>query len=451
MSKENVMTSEFAKKNKQPKDLEKNPPRGMTKEFEEKLKEEAKQFAIDLKNAESFNLDNHLVSLMLGTNGEPFFSYWSRRVTKIKTTVLSTAGVTVRDNDIQMLWNPIFFYKLSHRHVRGVLKHEFWHLIFDHVTFRRKEPHNIWNIATDCAINTLLGADELPEDCIIPGKIFKDKEGNLIDNPLAKAVAAFPPSKASEWYYSELMNNQEVVDYCSQEGNTWGQFDDHSGWDDLSEEEREIISGKVRQILRDAIKEADANNAWGSIPSAIREMLRDIVSNQIDWRALLREFCGMVRSSEKATTLKKINKKYPYQHPGYKRRRRANINVYIDQSGSVSDDEISLLFGELSELSKFTTFNVFFFDTNVDENSKITWRRGQQVKPVRTRCGGTDFSAPIKHANKNKQGIDGVLILTDGECCAPEEPSIKKLAWVITPGHKLNFAHRAQETLIQMK
>lgn len=447
--KENVMTDEFAKKSKTNK--KKGEEIDLSPEEEEKLKKYAKEYAQDVLKAADFKLDPHLISMMMGTNGEPFFSYWSRRITKIKTNVLPTAGVTFRDNDIQMLWNPIFFSKLEDKHIRGVLKHEFWHLILDHCVARRKEPHNVWNIATDCAINSMLAADELPETCIMPGRAYKDTDGKVLDDPLSKMIASFPTMKASDWYFSELMNNKEVREQMEKNGNHPGQFDSHDGWDELSDEEREILSGKVRSILSNAIKEADANNAWGSIPSAIREMLREMASNQIDWRAILREFCGMVRSSEKATTLKKINKKYPYQHPGYKRRRRANINVYVDQSGSVSDDEISLLFGELNELSKMTTFNVYFFDTAVDEQSKIVWRRGQAVKPLRTRCGGTDFSAPIKHANKNKDAIDGVLILTDGECCQPDEPSQKKLGWVITPNHKLNFAPRPQEVLIQMK
>lgn len=447
VSKKNVMTNPFTEKAHEQgkKDVQ------ISEKDEKELKRLAAEYAKLVKNTEGFDLDKFLVSMMIGSNGEPFYSFWSRACTKVKTNAIATAGVSVQKGDISMLWNPVYVANLPHRQIYGLLKHEFWHLILDHISYRRREPHDVWNISTDMAINSLLPPEEVGDCWILPGRQIVDQYGKEIHNDYADTIKAMPPGKASEWYFSELMSNRKFMDYLENGGEQYGQFDFHDGWDDLTDEEREVISGKIQYYLSEAIKEADAKNAWGSISASIREMLRSLVSNQIDWRLLLREFCGLVHSSERTTTIKKINKKYPYQHPGYKRKKRANINVYIDQSGSVSNDEISLLFGELANLAKYISFTVYFFDTSVDEEGKIVWRRGQIIKPERHRCGGTDFEAPIKHANKNKDGIDGLMILTDGECSQPSEPSLKKLAWVITPNNKLNFQQRTSEVLIQMK
>ena len=94
---------------------------------------------------------------------------------------------------------------------------------------------------------------------------------------------------------------------------------------------------------------------------------------------------------------------YPGIHPGSRRKYTSSWAVYVDQSGSVGDESLSLLFGELSQLAKKTSFDVYYFDTEVDVDSKFTWKKGSRVSPKRTRCGGTNFEAPTKHAHQNME------------------------------------------------
>jgi len=127
----------------------------------------------------------------------------------------------------------------------------------------------------------------------------------------------------------------------------------------------------------------------------------------------------------------RLNKKYPGIHSGHKRGYTSSIAVYIDQSGSVSNEELSLLFGELRNLAKNTEFVTYHFDTEVDETSETVWRSGKTPDVHRTRCGGTCFKAPTLHANKNKHRFDGYLILTDGYAPNPGHSRLKR-GWVVT-------------------
>ena len=117
--------------------------------------------------------------------------------------------------------------------------------------------------------------------------------------------------------------------------------------------------------------------------------------------------------------------------PGARKRHTASIAVYIDQSGSVSDRELELLFAELAALAKKTEFVCFHFDTEVDVKSEQTWRKGKVPAPHRTRFGGTDFTCVAEHVHKNKNRFDGYLVLTDGYAGDPG-PSRMKRGWVIT-------------------
>ena len=142
----------------------------------------------------SFDLKLHAYRLLMD---EPFFAALSRKIEKRACTDIPTAGVRVDPDTAQfeMIYNPDFFASLPEEHVRGVLKHEFYHLIFDHVTSRKPEGvnHKAWNIAADLAINSHLQG-ELPELACMPG---------------VGPFAEMPLYKTAEWYLANLPQKDE--------------------------------------------------------------------------------------------------------------------------------------------------------------------------------------------------------------------------------------------------
>ena len=140
----------------------------------------------------SFDLKLHAYRLLMD---EPFFAALSRKIEKRADYNIPTAGVRVCPDSAQfeMIYNPDFFAKLPEEHVRGVLKHEFYHLIFEHVTSRKPEGvnHKVWNICADLAINSHLQG-ELPELACMPGV------GPFEDLPL---------HQTAEWYLANLPKN----------------------------------------------------------------------------------------------------------------------------------------------------------------------------------------------------------------------------------------------------
>ena len=129
----------------------------------------------------------------------------------------------------------------------------------------------------------------------------------------------------------------------------------------------------------------------------------------------------------------------------------ANIAVYLDQSGSVSDADLQLLASELEGLAKRVEFTLFNFDTEVDEKSERQLKKGRPVHLVRTRCGGTDFRCVQDHANKNSGRFDGYLVLTDGFAPDPGGRNKLKRGWVIVPTGQLQFSKSNRDFLITMK
>jgi predicted metal-dependent peptidase len=425
--------------------------------------------------AAKFDLEPHLVRLMWD---EPFYSKVLRGISKIKTNEIPTAGVAIRDGKVQFYWNPMFCASIikdgGADKIKGLSIHECLHLVFDHCVGRKKDPHIIWNYATDCAINSLIPRAYLPDGGIVPGEAFTlltEEQKEKMDDKriesyerLSAFIKSLPLGLASEEYFALFMREKDIVEDLkgqeqqAQPGQPGGEgegpalpgpLDDHDGWGELSEEDRELVKGKIKQAIKDAAQDCDSKGQWGSVGADTRQTIREMICKDIPWQALIKQFVGMSRRAERSTSRMRLNKKYPGIHSGFKRGYTANIAVYIDQSGSVSNGELELLFGCLRDLAKRTEFTTFHFDTDVDLDSKTTWRGGRTPDTHRTRCGGTCFDAPTIHANKNKSTYDGCLILTDGYAPTPVHSRLKR-AWIITTEGDQAFKC-GSETVIKMK
>jgi len=417
------------------------------------------------EEAKNFDLSPHLVRMMLE---EPFYTGILRSVNFEKTESIPTAGVLAKDGDVNMWWNPRFVAGLTSLQVKGLLKHEAMHLALEHTTSRRMTPHIIHNYATDLAINSDIPEVELPEGGLIPGNAFKalteDEKSKMGPEAaeryerVSAKIASFPKGESSEWYFTKLMEDPQIAKDIqeAQQGQPGegvpglpGAMDDHEGWGDLSEEERELVKGKIKQAVADAVKDCDSTGRWGSVGSSMRSTLRDLVSNEVDWKAVLKKFCGLSRRGTRTTSWTRLNRKYAGLTPGAKRGYTSSIAVYIDQSGSVGNAALELAFANLRNLAKKTEFTTYHFDTEVDLKSETVWKK-KNIPAHRTRCGGTDFECVTKHANKNSHKFDGYIIITDGEAPKPS-PSRLKRGWLIVPNRGLMFTADTRDFVMNMK
>ena len=386
-----------------------------------------------------FDLKLHLHRLL---SDEPFFSAISRRVNKSPSRGLPTAGVTVDKDTLQfkMLYNPDFFQDMEENKIKGVLMHEFYHLIFKHVTSRKPEnvPHLVWNIAGDLAINSMIGADNLPEGCCIPGgKQFED----------------YPLGKTAEFYLEKMKDDEQFgdgnggfKDLEGQSGSDFGNFDDHGGWGDLTDDERQMVEERAKDIMEKAAKEANnSGRGWGSVSSGIKREIMERLKTRVDWKKVLRAFIGAAQRADKSNTMRRINRRFPYIHAGRKVNRVANIAISIDQSGSVSDSELNAFFNELNKLSELATFTVIPFDTKVAEDKVYTWKKGEKRKWERVMYGGTCFNAPTDYVNKGN--YDGHIVLTDLQAPKPKSSRCRRM-WMASKLNVDQMPFKTQERVI---
>jgi predicted metal-dependent peptidase len=318
----------------------------------------------------------------------------------------------------------------------------------------------MWNIATDLAINSIIPMNELPSGGLRPGQPFKDID-SIPDPKAAKRaqkmsdfIQSLPLNKAAEWYMQKLMEDPDIQEEMEKHfgGGDCG-FDVHLDGDgeEMTDSEREFLEGKLKQSIKEAADRAQKTNGWGSVSKDVKQQIFSACDDSVDWKKALHYFCGTKQKSSKSRTFRRINRKYPYVHPGRKIKRTSNLAIYIDQSGSVSDSGIAAFFDALNMLAKDVGFTVYHFDTRVDERSKYSWRKNQKYQlPMRTLTGGTCFQAVENHFRKIAGEYDGYIIMTDGEAPKPTT-SISKRAWVLLPNCQTAFTPEPRDAVISMK
>lgn len=445
--------------------IEERMAKGMTEADARKESEEIMSAVIQQKRMEEtyregeFNYDFLKVYMH-----DSFLGSVSLEVTKVADATMPTAYIGVRPNgkthEIIMGFNPKFFRSLNSRQRQGVIKHELYHLIFQHIFDRAvgdKEYQILWNWATDLAINSIIGKDNLPDACLIPGvEPIDPKTGKPIEGPYAAFIKSAPVMKASDYYFEELRkiqeeNGKDSVQIAVDAG--MGTIDDHGRWEDLPAEVQDAIRNKVHDMLDRAVKKAERCNDWGTVPFEIQQVIRKILSREVDWRSIVRNFMGRCRTMERISTVRRLNKKMPYMFPGVKRKYIATFACFIDQSGSMSDDDISMLFSEMESFAQHTQLDVFHFDTEIDEKSHTVWKKGRPFpKAHRTRCGGTSFQAVADFCNRqeNRGRWSGIVLLTDGYAPGMGQIVGSRVMWVITE-HGTMDAVSPGDLAVQMK
>ena len=163
--------------------------------------------------AAAFDINPYLIELMWS---EPFYARVLRGITKKRADFIPTAGVMVKDGDVTYLYNPRFIASLIKdegvQKVKGLNIHECLHLVYNHCSERKLEPFLIWNYATDCAINSVIPRDALPDCGIVPGERLRPLTADQLEklpkerierfDRMSDFIESLPKGLSSEEYFA---------------------------------------------------------------------------------------------------------------------------------------------------------------------------------------------------------------------------------------------------------
>lgn len=451
--------------------------------------------------SDTFDIQRHFLIFM---QSSVFNATLSRYVRKRATRDLKTAGVTydMATSELTLWYNPDFMASLPDHRVQGVLRHEFYHIIFKHVSSRRRQPHHRWNLGCDMSIDWLI-VDEavrvngskgltidqypLPLFTVRPGHLswvfdsetyreraitMEEHAAKAVAHPglrgfdvapdvflnvpptedeqltyaLMQAIKAAPPNMTSEWYFDYL------APFMKEEDTEWGlgDLDEHAGWVDLPDDVREKIEAEIRATVERAVRAADQQaNGWGDMAIDVRDGVRRSVTTNVDCRAVLLSFFGRCNKANSRSSVRTRNRKTGLAHPGVLTGHTAHLVLVIDQSGSVDNELLERFFAFVEGMSKLVTITILPFDAACKVEDAWVWKKGTRPKLERTKCGGTDFDAPTDVINQHarSKGWEGAVFVTDGICSQPGPCFVPRL-WLLGPGNTLPW--ETNETVVIM-
>jgi predicted metal-dependent peptidase len=330
---------------------------------------------------------------------------------------VGTMAVQACGEEVLLLHNPAFVLDISVAELVGVLLHEVRHILFGHLSMKIGDHTNLaaLTIAQDVTVNEFV-AEPLPGSPV-----------------LLEQYPMLPPHQSSEERYRRLEKLIPVVEAVVT-------LDDHGVWDrDGSGQET------IRHVIEDALMVAgpeqvpgelrDLLKSWGIGTKSgddIEEVLRDR-RGTVDWRRLLRRYTGQVL--EVRPVYNRPHRRFPELVgivPGQGRQAaKPKIMVVIDTSGSVTNELLTLIDGELARLARSHSVLVVECDCRIQRvysyrKLTVVWGRG-----------GTDLCPPLEKDFLRQHHPDLVMYFTDGFGPAPECKPNVPVIWCIVPGGRV--------------
>ena len=366
-------------------------------------------------------LDLNKISKKLLIN-DIFYGLFLTTIEKKECKDIPVAAVSLNRSTMEfcLLINPVEWFKFSDEVKFGILKHEAMHLTMFHLLMSDKWSNaKMANIALDIEVNQKIDKNYLPSwGCFL--EEFAEKHPQL----------DWRTNAGGDHYYKELNKlsdeEKEELGIDEKAEHNWiivdenGQKCDGQLTDAMKDAVRVQVEGTIEQIAEEIAK------SQGNIPSEISEMIKGFIKPKpkFNYSKYIKNFVGNSTRYMVGSTKLRENQKFPGQ-PKTILKPISKMLVLIDESGSVSENELFDFVNEIYHLQRKTDIEIRAFDTDVKD--VVKYKGNNEFK--RTACGGTSFTAAVDFYNKSR--YNSCIVFTDGHAETPPACN-KRLLWVIS-------------------
>lgn len=355
-----------------------------------------------------------------------------------------TMGVRLTPTGAECVYYKPFVEKLSVEELYTVVQHEIEHLVRLHCLRRDQRHHELFNVACDMSIH---GHQSNP-------KIGYTEFGKKPVFPMADQLCWVPdnedPNLTAEEYYKRMLQKMPKLKCTC--GTSQGQGADGQGSGDGADQGDQnqgkgkkdkkskkgndgngncpIHSGKLldshwiwdtsetnedeaRQIVNSMVQNAISKNQ-GSIPGHLLDAVQALSKPVVRWRELLRRYLGQHVGNRRPTLARRNRRNDSFGVKGVSHHAAATVNVIVDTSGSIGQEELGKFFAEIDAISSRAKTSVLQWDHEFQGFAQ--YRRGNWKKFKVNGRGGTDMAAPYKWLEDNGKIADVQIMLTDGHC-----------------------------------
>ena len=351
---------------------------------------------------------------------------------QVDSAVTTPFALVWLDNRLVLQYAPVAIAQTFKRFdaLQAGLKHVALHVLWQHpLRYReqvKSQRHNV-TLATDLAVNQYV--DGLPATAIglttvqplVKAKLPRKADSGTylrllqqqVSNSEQPAGAAMPTSQNTD-------QRQRQASHGKGEQSAAYLIDDPSTWSASQQlTNPNLAAARLQQLTKEAWRQTNEAGR-GLVAGKVAQQLAILDQPaQIDWRQLLARGVGQVPSGRKSSYAR-FNRRQPFRMelPGQIGDTRLDLQVYVDNSGSISDKQLQQLLAQVATLTRLitTTITIKPFDAIVQPGQTYQASLPQHVRFSRRGGGGTVYQSIFDDlaAQHHTNATTLALILTDG-------------------------------------
>lgn len=331
---------------------------------------------------------------------KPEFVFFSTLVLSLKTIWEDNHKTAYVDGRV-ISWNPEFYLSLSRDERVFVLVHEALHVVWKHLGRGKGLNQKLWQAACDFAIN-----------------------GTLVQRGFKMPVSG-------GLYEARFLNMSAMDIYNVLFAENFMPPPDM--WEDLREpaqKDPNMHEVEVRDMLMRAVTVAKMSaQGSGAIPGDVQIMLNEMLDPRLPWTTILSRW--LQARIKTGYNYSRPNKRYQDVFlPSRSGKGLKSLAVFMDTSGSVTDEQFSRMVSELTGVIKRykPVITLITFDTTINDVHQI--RTISELMQIKFKGrGGTCCECVFDWIEENKP--DASIVFTDGEFDFQRDKLSRDLVWII--------------------
>ena len=329
---------------------------------------------------------------------EPFYGLFVMGLNKRFDSRTETIAVAIDGINPVLLINRDFWYGQDEEMREALIKHECGHILLQHLTnnwdYLRKENSKLLNVSMDCEINSYIPTLQKDPSCYPSAFGLENAKGTL-------------------YYYEKL--SEDPNDGKTKNGQEPQLCDDHSQWGDgnVSDAQRQLVQQQIDAHTKNTAEQVQKSS--GSIPGQFKEYIDSLFKVKpriFDWKKYFRRFLGSIIDIELKKTRKKESIRFP-DCAGIKHKRKSQILVVVDTSGSISTNDLCDFFSEIHHIYKAgAVIDIIENDTRIQRMYRYNGKWDMQASGR----GGTILNDAVNYYNTHRRDYSSCVFFTDGYC-----------------------------------
>lgn len=329
-------------------------------------------------------------------------------------------------NGKRFKYNPLFINNCSIEELMFILTNCVMHHILSHQQRKLNRKGNLWQLATDFAINSMLKKNGMK---IPKGANFNNEFKNMYAEEIYKVLLELNEFEGTN-AFDEKVDKTDKKDNSlveSQEQSKESIFAniDHveENLDEKDEEQWEYAATLAKEVAQKK----------SLMPLGFERFAKKMKAKNIDWRFEL--YNAINRHMRNNYAFMPPNKKHIYRGIALPSLSSDTLSlvVAIDTSGSIKDELLGAFIEEFkSIMQNFPSIAIELILADAKVQGHYSFQGGDDLKFSLKGGGGTDYRPVFEYIEANLPMSSMLLYFTDGEGIFPKIPPPYEVLWALS-------------------